>query len=315
MKANRQSQIILLSALLCFSYANSAVDGKSSIKLAQGNEEKYVVLPAGTTFEGRIDSTIGSAASHSGERFTITIANPVLANGIDVLIPAGSQIIGEVVEAISSRSIPHEKEAPPMQGKLRIQINALRTTEGITYPLVASLVADAGRDSNSEQPGGVGYIGDANNFDAVKLGKMARRDNYGRNVASREEVLRDPIYGIDKSGSRQSGSHIRSLVRRGFDLYIDSGAPLTIKLNAPFRVSLNRGNLNVPINESASGSESVSGSNSSSMPPMDMGSSGSGDMPLDVIRSSGGVHREREESEKQTHSEESKETRTTETAF
>lgn len=314
MKANKHYQVFLLSAFLAFGSCCAAI-GKS-IKVAQGSEEKYIVLPAGTTFEGRIDSTIGSAASHSGERFTITIANPVLANGIDVLIPAGSQVIGEVVEAIPSRSLPHEKEAPPIQGKLRIQLNSLRTTEGITYPLVASLVADAGRDAGTEQTGGVGYVGDANNFEAVKLGKMSRRDNYGRGVASRDDVLRDPIYGIDKSGNRTTGSHIRSLVRRGFDLYIDSGAPLIIKLNAPFRVSLNRPNLDVPLNgDSGSGAADATGSISTPISPMDVGSSGGGDIPLDVIRSKGSVHKERQESETRSHSEESKETRTMETPF
>jgi hypothetical protein len=313
MKANRHYQVIFLSAVLALGSCFEAMS--KPLKLAQGNEEKYIVLPAGTTFEGRIDSTIGSAASHSGERFTITIANPVLANGMDVLIPAGSQVIGEVVEAIPSRSIPHEKEAPPIQGKLRIQINALRTTEGITYPLVASLVADAGRDTNSEQTGGVGYVGDANNFEAVKLGKMSRRDSYGRGVASRDEILRDPIYGIDKTGRSQTGGHIRSLVRRGFDLYIDSGAPLIIKLNAPFKVSLNRANLDVPLNDSGSSSTDAAGSISPTISPMDVGSSGGGDLPLEIIRSKGSIHRERQESETRSHSEESKETRTTETAF
>ncbi|MBX9770940.1 MAG: hypothetical protein K2X29_06195 [Candidatus Obscuribacterales bacterium] len=315
METNKRHQLILLAAVITFGSTSAQASEPHAMRLAQsGNEEKYIVLPAGTTFEGRIDSTIGSAASHSGERFTITIANPILANGMDVLIPAGSQVIGEVVEAIPSRSIPHEKEAPPLQGKLRIQLNSLKTTEGITYPLVASLVADAGRDTTGEQTGGVGYVGDASNFEAVKLGKNSRRGNYGQGVASRDEVLRDPIYGIDKSTNRQSGSHIRSLVRRGYDLFIDSGAPLVIKLNAPFKVSLNRANLDVPLNsESTSGSASMS--SSPDMMPGDIGTSGGPDLPLDIIRSKGSVHRERQESETRTHSEESKETRTMETQF
>lgn len=311
MKANRKDHLVLLSvALLTLSSSCAAVAADThKLQLAQGSEEKYIVLPAGTTFEGRIDSTIGSAASHSGERFTITIANPILANGMDVLIPAGSQVVGEVVEAIPSRAFPHDKQTPPTQGKLRIQLNALRTTEGITYPLVASLVADAGRDNNGEQTGGVGYVGDASNFEAVKLGKNDRRRNNG-GVANREEVLRDPIYGMDKSNNRQSG-HIRSLVRRGADLFIDSGAPLVIKLNAPFRVSLNRSNLDVPLNNS----ESATGSLTPNFTPGDIGTSGGAEPPMEIIRSQGSVHRERQESETRSHSEESKETRTTETQF
>ena len=36
---------------------------------------RTVVIPAGTTFEGRIESTIGSSVSKQGQSFTITPEN------------------------------------------------------------------------------------------------------------------------------------------------------------------------------------------------------------------------------------------------
>ncbi len=74
-------------------------------------EGKTILLPIGTTLEGRMDSTISSGHSKEGDRFTIGMSTPVLANGSDVIIPAGSQIMGEVVEAIASGKIKREEAA------------------------------------------------------------------------------------------------------------------------------------------------------------------------------------------------------------
>src|SRR3954464_7296936 len=48
---------------------------------------KTIVLPIGSTFEGRIDQTISSEHSHAGTRFNIVVDSPVLVNGTDVVIP------------------------------------------------------------------------------------------------------------------------------------------------------------------------------------------------------------------------------------
>lgn len=71
---------------------------------------RTIVIPAGTTFEGRIESTIGSSVSKQGERFIITLSSPLLANGSDVLIPAGAEVLGEVVQAIPAKDVPHAKK-------------------------------------------------------------------------------------------------------------------------------------------------------------------------------------------------------------
>src|SRR5438874_3230562 len=162
---------------------------------------KTVLVPVGSTFEGRIDKTIGSSVSHAGDQFHIVMAAPVLANGVDVIIPSGSQILGEVVEAISHDEQEHHKGQPKTKGKLRIQITGLRTPDGQTYPMVASITGETvmmGKRvmRNDSMGGGVGYMGSTAGFEAVGPGMKDawRRNMRGPSVVSREQMKRDPIY-------------------------------------------------------------------------------------------------------------------------
>ncbi|MFN8552654.1 MAG: hypothetical protein U0103_14380 [Candidatus Obscuribacterales bacterium] len=211
---------------------------------------KTVIMPRGTTFEGRMDQTIGSK-SRQGQPFTISMSAPVLANGTDVLIPAGSKITGEVVEAIPSGSVPHPKGMKP-SGKLRVQLSSLRTPDGITYPIVASLAGETYQHNGANGPGmanknlggGIGYVGTQASFEAVAPGTEARRRGGGSNglqMMTKSELMRDPIYGIDQADQQQQGgAKIRSLVKRGRELYIDGGSPVSIKLDAPFKIGISQ---------------------------------------------------------------------------
>lgn len=205
---------------------------------------KAVVLPVGTTFEGRIQQTIGSSASRSGERFTIEINAPVLANGSEVLIPSGSEIYGEVAEAISSSRQPAEKYHPKPLGKLRVQLLSLKLTNGVTYPLVASLSGEVtnlkSHSLNAARKSGVAYVGSQAGFDAVNPTMQTKRDpRTGQlTVLKREDILSDPILGEGRgNNSAAGGQYVRSLMKRGRDLFIYSGSPLTIRLDAPLKIS------------------------------------------------------------------------------
>lgn len=210
---------------------------------------KTVVLPPGTTFEGRIDSSVGSRISHPGERFTITMATPVLANGVDVIIPTGAQVIGEVVEAIPASKLPHKKGMPKPTGKLRVQLSSLITPDGVTYPLVASMAGETmqmGRKTvaNPSIGGSVGYMGTAAGFEAVAPGMSDRyRGQPGRapHVMTKQQMLKDAIYGTGNVNpmERMAKPLVRSLVKRDHDLFIDSGSPITIRLDAPFKIGIN----------------------------------------------------------------------------
>lgn len=214
---------------------------------------KTFLVPAGTTFEGRIESTIGSSVSKQGTPFIITISSPVLTNGADVLIPAGATVLGEVVQAVPANAvpvtkIPHQKKEKPV-GKLRVQINALKMPDGMTYPMVASLVGEEavgnpynmynqfGKNNNPIRGSGVGYVSTPTGFESVAPGRAHYDTRTGMSqVVTKNEMLNDPIMGRDKDMNEKTA--MRSLVKKNRNLFIYSGSPLTIRLEAPFKISI-----------------------------------------------------------------------------
>jgi hypothetical protein len=213
---------------------------------------KTIVLPIGTTFEGRIDQTISSEHSHPGTRFRLVVDSPVLVNGSDVVIPSGSEITGEVVEATRADDVPHQKwqDKRLVHGKLRVQINGLRTPEGNTYPLVAQLQGDVPDKMHAQMntnrlPLGtsVGYVGTAAGFEAANANRtnydMMRQQRIGApQVMSKKDFMKDEVLGNGIERTQPDFSHIRSLVLKKRDYYIYNGSPLTVKVMAPFKIGI-----------------------------------------------------------------------------
>ncbi|PWT94609.1 MAG: hypothetical protein C5B53_12760 [Candidatus Melainabacteria bacterium] len=205
---------------------------------------KTVVIPAGTTLEGRLDNSIGSSISKMGERFSIELTSPALANGTDVLIPAGARIVGEVVEAVPSGKVHHDKHEKPF-GKLKIQITNLRMPDGTTFPMIASIVGEnnlGGQGYNPDLGGGVAYAGTNSGFNMVAPGRLApsygrRRGPVGPHLVTKQEVMSDPILG--RAGGNQQGFYgIRSLIKKKRNLFIYQGSPLTVRLDSPLKMGI-----------------------------------------------------------------------------
>jgi hypothetical protein len=240
---------VLLTLLIASSLAYEAsLKAYGQYQAPSTLQGKTIIIPIGTTFEGRIDSTIGSAVSRQGERFVISMSSPILANGIEVLIPAGSEVIGEVVEAIPSNKVPHQKIQGKQIGKLRVQLTSLKTPDGLTFPLVASIVPDKSKTGQGAQGNplgtGVAYVGSQSSFEAVAPGNpryVRPQPGQAPRVLSPGEIMRDPILGRDQNYANsgfQSGMMIRSLVRKKNDLFIYSGSPVSMRIDAPFKISL-----------------------------------------------------------------------------
>jgi hypothetical protein len=208
---------------------------------------KTVFLPAGTSFEGRLNTTIGSSASRQGQVFEIEVTSPVLANGTEMIIPGGSKIDGEVVEAIPSGRLPHKKGYVKPTGKLRTQLTLLHTPDGMTYPLLASLAPEESVQGNTKKRinngNSVGYVGSPASFDAVAPGAANRfrgnNNQRGPQVVTKQELQRDPLYGRDaQQDQNERGGEIRSLMKKGHEIYIYSGSPVTIRLDGPLKIGV-----------------------------------------------------------------------------
>jgi hypothetical protein len=209
---------------------------------------RALIIPAGTTFEGRIDARIGSSVSHTGDHFHIVMASPVLANGNTVLIPVGSRIDGEVVEAIPASHVYRAHGASKPKGKLRVQLTMLEMPNGAAFPMVASLVGEGfgTAQHHTDNPNlgkGVGYVGSAAGFNAVT--PTSQYAIVGRSIkpqlVSRDQMLHDPLYGVGPTqpqGGYNSHPVYRSLEQHGNNLVIERDSPLSVKLDAALKIPL-----------------------------------------------------------------------------
>lgn len=94
---------------------------------------RVVVAPAGARFDVALVSTLSSGLNRVGDTVTATVASPLVI-GSDVVIPSGSQVIGQVVNAI-----PAARFMAGAGGILEIRFTSLQTPDGQKYPLSASV--------------------------------------------------------------------------------------------------------------------------------------------------------------------------------
>lgn len=262
-------------------------DPNTYYRAAHSMSGKTIILPIGTTFEGRMSTSISSERSHAGQAFSIILSSPLLANGTDVVIPAGSEVIGEVVEAIPSRAFPRKKKMPPTRGKLRIQLNQLRTPDGTSYPLVASLAGEVedtkggGHRTGPTLGSNVAYVGTAAAFEAVAPGSnrygggRGGQQGRGPEYVRKREFMSHEIYGTGGDRNQgDDGNRIRSLVIRKYDYWIDEGSPLTVRTGAPLKLGIAAPGAGVPLGsvDDVSPDESLPGRSSrntaSDIPPI-----------------------------------------------
>jgi hypothetical protein len=223
---------------------------------------KTILVPIGTTWEGRIDQTISSSRSRPGTAFNIILSTPVILNGTEVVVPAGSAILGEVVEAVPAAQVPKQlmQDKRLIRGKLRIAISGLRTPDGVTHPLVASVAGEVNKNRNnySNDTGvplgtGVAYVGSQGSFEAVNVNRSKQRytgsgsQDQRPPLIKKRELLADQLYGAGEDGYKKDNYAIRSLVLKGRDYWIYSGSPMTVRLQAPFKISVNAPGMGAPV--------------------------------------------------------------------
>lgn len=88
-------------------------------------------LPTGTTFNVRLNQTLGTTQSHDGDQFTATVIDPVVAQNGMTAVPAGATLTGHVT-GLHNPSIPGE------QAVIRLDFDNLMTN-GVSYPFNGSI--------------------------------------------------------------------------------------------------------------------------------------------------------------------------------
>ena len=94
---------------------------------------RVVVAPAGSRFDAALVTTLSSGINRVGDVVTATVSSPLVV-GDAVIIPSGSQVIGQVVNAIPARRF-----RAGAGGILEIRFTSIQTPDGQRYPLSASV--------------------------------------------------------------------------------------------------------------------------------------------------------------------------------
>lgn len=94
---------------------------------------RVVLVPAGVGFEASLSTTISSGINRIGDRVTATVTAPLVI-GSDVVVPVGSQLVGQIVNAV-----PAARFMAGAGGVLELRFTTLQTPTGQQYPISASV--------------------------------------------------------------------------------------------------------------------------------------------------------------------------------
>jgi type IV secretory pathway VirB10-like protein len=110
-------------------------------------ETTPATVPAGTVLDVEFTERLASDTSAPGKPFRVRVARDVTEDG-EVVIPAGSEILGEVTEAVPLRKVGG-------QAKLALRFTDLVLPSGATVPIEASFVQQ-GRSETGKDAGTIG---------------------------------------------------------------------------------------------------------------------------------------------------------------
>jgi hypothetical protein len=170
-------------------------------------------VPAGTAIEVAFLDGVSSKSSQAGDSFRARVAKDVVEDGI-VVIPAGSVVVGSVVEAVSLKKIGG-------QAKLALEFNKLELTSGRSAPISASF-AETGKSETGKD---AATIGGATAGGAV-LGRMLSKGDKGKGTVLGAIVGAAAGTAI---ASKTKGEEVEILAGTAITLKLDRAAQITVR--------------------------------------------------------------------------------------
>jgi len=164
-----------------------------------------VTVPAGTVMEVELLESVSSQTSEAGDIFRARVSSDVSTDGA-VGIPAGSEVVGVVTEAVPLRKVGG-------QAKLGLKFTDLVLPSGQTVPIQASFVTE-GRSETRK--------------DAATIGGAAAGGAILGRVLSRKDRSRGAVIGAIIGAA--AGAAIASKTP-GEEVTIERGAKVDLKLD------------------------------------------------------------------------------------
>ena len=184
---------------------------------------RVVVAPAGARFDASLVTTLSSGINRVGDIVNATVSNPLVI-GSDVVIPNGSQVIGQVVNAI-----PAARFMAGAGGILEIRFTSIQTPDGQRYPLSASV--DTTQFKLQAETGGSRL--------AKGVGKTAVGAGLGAALGTAIGAIAGGMPGRGAwSGAAIGGGvgALGALTSKGSELVIQSGTKVPILLDQSLQV-------------------------------------------------------------------------------
>lgn len=191
----------------------------------QAGQRQTGTVPAGTVLHLKLDNSLSSNSSTSGEPFTATVTQPVVGPNGEELIPTGSIVMGQVGSVTKSGGLTGNST-------LQLQFQQLRLPDGHSASLSASV-------SGVNPQGGVGQVIQGKPSASGEGGvQQSRTRSTVGNVAAGGAVgaLLGAIIGGGKGaaiGTAAGAGLGVVLASRSGSLDLPAGTPMTITLNAP----------------------------------------------------------------------------------
>lgn len=184
---------------------------------------RVVVAPAGSRFDATLVSTLSSGINRVGDIVTASVSTP-LAVGTDVVIPSGSQLVGQVVNAI-----PAKRFRAGSGGILEIRFTSIQTPDGQRYPISASV--DTTQFKLQAETAGSRV--------AKGVGKAAVGAGLGAALGTAIGAIAGGMPGRGAwSGAAIGGGAgaLNALVAKGAELILESGVQIPVLLDQSLQV-------------------------------------------------------------------------------
>ena len=180
-----------------------------------------LTLPAGTTLQVRLITTLSSKATESGDPWIGRVVEPVFARGQEIL-PEGSTVEGRVTYV-------KEPGRTKGVGEMRLVAETLTTPgdQGVRYAIVASLEGAQGAEGVSlkDQEGTLQGPGKSKKDAAKEAGKAAAA---GAGVGAMAQGGTGALYGM---GIGAVASVIHTLAKHHKDILLPQGTELTFQIS------------------------------------------------------------------------------------
>jgi hypothetical protein len=202
-----------------------------SIPVQQG---RVVFVPAGMVIPITLATGLSSEVAQPGDRIEANVSQAVnLENGS---IPAGSIVIGQVVESEASKRMGRS-------GELTLKFLAIRTPDGAETPITAHIIGGIGKYSEA---GGQGSDSVKGETTKNKVESVAIRGAVGAGAGT---LLGTAIGAISGHGGAGRGALAglaiggglgvadALLIRKGANVVLQSGERLQLQLDAPAQLA------------------------------------------------------------------------------